>query len=85
MPGRGAARAGARTDELAEFLKQRDGLFAPLDEALQAAVTEVQNECDDLTDEEGERNRADPFVVALGRMLNGTVVLNFAERGGATL
>lgn len=62
------------TDDLAEFLSQREGLFAPLDRALQAAVTHVQDECDDLADQEGERNRADPFVVALGQMLNGTVV-----------
>jgi predicted nucleic acid-binding protein len=62
------------TDELAQFLRQRAGLFAPLDDALQAAVTEVQTACDDLADDEGERNRADPFVVALGRMRNGTVV-----------
>jgi hypothetical protein len=62
------------TDLLAAFLKQRPGLFAPLNDGLQAAVTEVNAACDDLADEDGERNRADPFVVALGRMLNGTVV-----------
>jgi hypothetical protein len=68
------------TDEIAEFLSQRDGLFAPLDEALIAAVTEVQAECDDLADQEGERNRADPFVVALGKALNGTVVTDEQPR-----
>jgi len=68
------------TDDVAEFLGQRDGLFAPLDEALIAAVTEVQAECDDLADQEGERNRADPFVVGLGMVLNGTVVTDERPR-----
>lgn len=62
------------TDDLAEFLEQRTGLFAPLDETLMTSVAEVQAQCADLADEEGERNRADPFVVALARVLNGTVV-----------
>jgi len=62
------------TDDIADSLRQRHGLFAPLDEALISAVTEVQAECDDLADQEGERNRADPFVVGLGKVLNGTVV-----------
>ena len=62
------------TDDIAEFLSRRDGLFAPLDEALIAAITEVQAACDDLADQDGERNRADPFVVGLGKLLNGTVV-----------
>ena len=68
------------TDDIAEFLSQRDGLFARLDEALITAVTEVQAECDDLADQEGERNRADPFVVGLGMVLNGTVVTDERPR-----
>ena len=67
------------TDDLADFLSQRDGLFAPLDEAQMAAVREVQTRCEGLADEDGERNRADPFVVALARVRQGTVVT--AERG----
>lgn len=35
------------TDDLAGFLSQRDGLFAPLDEARMAAVGEVQAQCPD--------------------------------------
>lgn len=61
------------TDELAAFLEQRPGLFAPLDQALMMSVADVQNQCP-LADTDGERNRADPFVVALARVLNGTVV-----------
>ena len=68
------------TDDIAEFLLQRDGVFAPLDEALIAAVMEVQAQCDDLADQEGERNRADPFVVGLGMVLNGTVVTDERPR-----
>jgi hypothetical protein len=68
------------TDDIAESLRQRHGLFAPLDEALISAVTEVQAECDDLADQEGERNRADPFVVGLGKVLNSTVVTDERPR-----
>lgn len=71
------------TDDLGKFLKQRAGLFAPLDEALQAAVGEVNAACDDLADDDGERNRADPFVVALARVLNGTVVTGEKARKDA--
>lgn len=71
------------TDDLADLLRQRAGLVAPLDEALQAAVAHVQTECGDLADEDGERNRADPFVVALGQMLNGTVVTGERPRRDA--
>ncbi len=62
------------TDDLAEILGARDGLFLPLDAAQMAALAEVMGACRGIADEEGERNRADPFVVALARVRRGTVV-----------
>ena len=70
------------TDNLAEFLLQRAGLFVPLDAAQMAAVGEVQAQCP-LAADEGERNRADAFVVALARTSNGTVVTRERPRRDA--
>jgi hypothetical protein len=56
------------------MLARREGLCVPLDQELMAAVSEVMARCPDLVDPEAERNRADPFVIALARLRNGTVV-----------
>lgn len=61
-------------DVLAEALSRRTGLFVPLDEAQMAAVADVVRGCPGLVSEEAERGRADPFVVALARVREGTVV-----------
>jgi predicted nucleic acid-binding protein len=65
-------------DALAEILGSRQGLFVPLDDAKMRAVAEVIQACQGLVNEEAERGRADPFVVALARVRHGTVVT--AER-----
>jgi hypothetical protein len=61
-------------DDLADTLEAMEGLFLPLDELVQAAVTRVMSRCPDLADSDGERNRADPFVVAVGLVRSATVV-----------
>lgn len=61
-------------DTLAASLGARPGLFVTLDEAQVTAVAEVVRTCQGLVDEEAERGRADPFVVALARVRAGTVV-----------
>ena len=61
-------------DTLAASLGVRVRLFVPLDEAQMTAVAEVVRACPGLVDEEAERGRADPFVVALARVRGGTVV-----------
>jgi hypothetical protein len=72
------------TDELADDLRQRNGLFVPLTADLQAAVGNVMAQCPSLTDPESERNRADPFVVALAGLRQGVVVSNERSRRAAT-
>lgn len=62
------------TDNLADVLSAKDGLFVPLATELQAAVSEVNEQCPSLHDPESDRNRADPFVVALGKLKRATVV-----------
>jgi Domain of unknown function (DUF4411) len=71
-------------DGLAVSLGPRSGLFVPLDEALMTAVAEVVRTCPGLVDEEAERGRADPFVVALARVREGTVVTRERPRRAAT-
>lgn len=62
------------TDGLVETLRVRNGLFAPLDDQLMDSMAEVMARCPSLTDISGERNRADPFVIALARRDGGKVV-----------
>jgi hypothetical protein len=59
-------------------------LFAPLDQPLQLAVAQVIEACPDLYDSDGERNRADPFVVALAKMRQAIVVTKERPRKGRT-
>jgi len=61
-------------DGLAKFLKSRNGLFVPLEDELQIALSEVMAECPTLSDPDSPRNNADPFVVALAKIRNATVV-----------
>jgi len=74
----------AGSDDLASVLKRHSGLFVPLDEATMAAAGEIIDGCEGLVDPEGERNRADPFVVALARSRGGTVVTRERGRRGPT-
>jgi hypothetical protein len=62
------------TDGLDKLLSGKKGLFIPLDEPLQVAVAAVLAECRTLAEPEAERNRADPFVVALAQLHGHTVV-----------
>ena len=62
------------TDDLAKILSEKAGLFAPLDSDLIAATMAVLHDCPSLVDPDSERNRADPFVVALAKLRGGTVV-----------
>lgn len=71
-------------DVLAETLSSREGLFLPLDDAQMAAVAEVMQDCPGLVNEEAERGRADPFVVALARARHGTVVTGERSRRAPT-
>ena len=74
----------AGTDGLDEKLKQREGLFVPLDEDCQHAVQEITDNCDGFVDPESDRDRGDPFVVALARVRGGTVVTKERPRRGPT-
>ncbi len=71
-------------DDFAPVLKAKVGVFASLDEGLQAEVAAVMASCPDLADEENERSLSDPFVVALAKHMNGTVVTGEKPRKSPT-
>lgn len=71
-------------DVLAETLRSRPGVFVPLDDSQMTAVAEVVRTCPGLVNEEAERGRADPFVVALARVRHGTVVTEERPRRAPT-
>lgn len=71
----------AKEDDLYAWVKERrESLFVALDEAQMAATGEVLREFPRLVGELADRNRADPFVIALARV-RGLVVVS-EERGG---
>jgi hypothetical protein len=74
----------AGTDGLDEKLRQRAGLFVPLDDATMIAVGQVTDGCDGFVDSASDRNRGDPFVVALAMVQGGTVVTKERPRRGPT-
>jgi hypothetical protein len=63
-----------KEDELHKWAKARERMFHPLDEAVQRATTEILTEFPRLVDSEKERNRADPFVIALAKVRGCPVV-----------
>ncbi len=72
----------AKDDEALKWAKARPGLFVALDDAVQAATTEILDLFPKMVDTMRGRNRADPFVVAVAKIRKSTVVT--AEKGAGT-
>jgi hypothetical protein len=68
-------------DEVHAWCKaRRDTIFVPLDAALQNATTDVLRGFPTLVDASKGRGRADPFVIALGKLRAATVVTHEERR-----
>ncbi len=63
-----------REDELLAWARQQEGLFQPLDEEVQLAVQEVMGQFPGLVDIQRQRSTADPFVIALAKVRQATVL-----------
>jgi hypothetical protein len=71
----------AKEDDLHAWATVRPNMFIPLDTNQMAATREILAAFPRLVGELSERNRADPFVIALAQVRSLTVVTE--ERGGS--
>jgi predicted nucleic acid-binding protein len=70
-----------KDDELHKWAKATKGLFQPLKEDIQTAVSEILQKFPRMMEEGRDRNTADPFVVAMAKARGLTVVTT--ERSGS--
>jgi hypothetical protein len=68
------------TDGLGVWCKARGEIFAPFDEDMDRGITLVMTRFPDMVDPESDRNKADPFVVALAHVKQGIVVSGESAR-----
>ena len=63
-----------KQDELAECARQRKKMFIPVDEAIQAAVTDIMSTHGALVNIKTGGSAADPWVIAVAQVRGLTVV-----------
>ncbi len=68
-----------KDDEIYEWAKLHSGMFVPIDEMIQSHVRDVMSQFPRLVDNRSNRSGADPFVIALARLHDLTVV-TYEER-----
>jgi hypothetical protein len=73
-----------RSDELHVWLKARSSMFRDLDDEIQIAAAQVLAQFPRLVGERKLRTSADPFVIALARVEEATLVTDEKPTGNAT-
>ncbi len=73
---------GQKDDEVHNWAKANSTMFVPLDEEIQNATQEILSQFPRLVGAMKDRNRADPFVIALAKVKAATVVTG--ERSSGT-
>ena len=63
-------------DPAYEWAKGHPGLFLPLDDRTQVLVAEILSKFQRLVDTKKGRTGADPFVIAVAKLKNATLVTN---------
>jgi hypothetical protein len=63
-----------KDDAVYEWARTNRAMFVPLDEEIQQATTEILGRFPRLVGAMRDRNRADPFVIALAKVKQATVV-----------
>lgn len=71
-----------KDDEIHKWAKSNSAMFVPLDEEIQSATQEILRQFPRLVGAMKDRNRADPFVIALAKVKAATVVTG--ERSSGT-
>jgi hypothetical protein len=71
-----------KDDEIHKWAKTNSAMFLPLDAEVQAATQEILHQFPRLVGAMKDRNRADPFVIALAKVKTATVVTG--ERSSGT-
>lgn len=70
-----------KDDAVYKWAKTNGGMFVPLDEEIQRATTEILAEFPRLVGAMKDRNRADPFVIAIAKAKHGVVVTGERSTG----
>lgn len=63
-----------KDDDVYSWAKERSHIFQPITEDIQIAVTEILKGFPTLVDSRRDRSQADPFVIALAKASDCTVV-----------
>jgi hypothetical protein len=72
-----------RDDEVLQWAKSQQGLFVPIDQAIQTEVSTVLSSFPKLIDTRQNRSAADPFVIALAKVEGCSVVTGEGPSGSA--
>lgn len=70
-----------RDDDVLKWAKSQSNLFVNVDEEIQEIVAQIMGKLPRIVAEGGQRNMADPFVVAFAKQNNLIVVTG--EKGGS--
>jgi len=70
-----------KDDEVLEYVKSKQNLIIPLDDEQQDHVAEIVNRFPNWINPHSQRNKADPFVMALARSM-GLTVVTYEKNGG---
>lgn len=73
-----------RDDDARQWADAQGGLFVPLELPIQQSAVQILNVHPRLVSQGGRRSAADPFVIALAMVRNGTVVTEETARGNLT-
>lgn len=73
-----------KDDEVYGWAKQRSGMFVPIDDAVQQAVSSIMQAHPRLIDNRPERSGADPFVIGFASVNGYTVLTEEHATGSAT-
>jgi predicted nucleic acid-binding protein len=73
-----------RDDDAKQWADAQSDLFVPLELPIQQSAAQVLNLHPRLVSQGGRRSAADPFVIALAMVHNGTVVTDETARGNLT-